>query len=148
MFFGSRQVLGEDADDGDEGVRPGSSECAWPQESAKMRYKLSMPLDSSPWSAAHQLTGLNPKCERTRDIVDVAYWAWLRATSNKIIRANGPKWYVDASQSVERMPWGPEPHSFNKQSLVYSFALDRAFDSEDISEEHCASFRKEFSAEP
>jgi len=102
----------------------------WKEYSLNTRYKLSMPSDAQPWTKEHQLKGL-PSGPRQRDVVQVAYWAWLRSQRGCLRKTATPDWHVDASQSVHRMTWGPDPSSFNTASMVYYFALDRCLDNED-----------------
>ena len=78
------------------------------------------------------MTGLKMNCARSRDIAQVAYWAWLCAHPDAASRSKVPIWFVDASQGVDRQPWGRAPSAFNMQSMVYSFELDRVLNSEDL----------------
>ena len=85
----------------------------------------------TPWTSEHRLDGV-PKHPRHRDIIQVAYGAYvLNCRKLKIPVITHPIWVVDVSQQVDRRPWGPNPRSFNKGSLMYVFALDRVLTVED-----------------
>lgn len=121
----------DEESDGEEKVRQ-QEWLQWKEHSLKTRYKLDMGPDAAPWTSDHQLRGL-PRTPRNLDIVQVAHWAWLRSTGG-IGDKQDPKWFVDTTQSVHRLPWGPHPMSFNQATKLYSFELDRCLDAEDFRE--------------
>ncbi len=103
----------------------------WRSHSVSMRDSLEMPPDHEPWTSKANLTGV-PKHPRHADSIQIAYFAWLKSLDSKVAVPRLPQLCVDISQGCERRPWGPDPHTVCKGSLVYSFALDRVLDAEDI----------------
>lgn len=103
---------------------------AWMLHTKKKRAQMGMTLDSTPWSGNHGLAGFGKK-PRCIDVIDVAYWAYLVAHPQKCDRSPTPSWWVDASQGVQRAPWGEHLPCINQDSLPFSFKLDRLLSSED-----------------
>ncbi len=95
-----------------------------------VRDELEMPADFQVWTEKANLSGM-PRNPRYLDVVDKCYYAWLKSLDPKMQVPARPRLCCDVSQGIERHPWGPEPHTICKGSLVYSFALDRCLDAED-----------------
>ena len=138
----SRPQVVEDGSDsgheGDEFVKEQQNEwLCWKEHSLKTRFKLDMEKHSAPWTSDHQLRGLVPTSPRVLDVVQVAYWAWLRGQKGGAAHTKAnPQWLCDATQSVHRAPWGGDPMSFNQFSKIYSFEFDRVLDVEDPALRH------------
>ncbi len=105
---------------------------SWREKSAKVRHGLNMPKDSHPWVGTHKLTGV-PLSARQIDLVEVAWWAWKEQTRHDVgfKVSQVPRWFVDVSQSIERMPWGIRPGTVTQWSRIYAFHLDKVLDGED-----------------
>jgi hypothetical protein len=127
------QVDESDSEHGelDDGQKTGKQN--WPTHSLQIRNRLSMPIDSTPWSAEHSLTGVSKSNLRRVDCCDVAYWAYLVRHDDLSSRTSCPPWWADLSQGVERKSWGELVPSFNQDSLPYSFEVDRVMSAEDRS---------------
>ena len=95
-----------------------------------------MPPDRAPWTKSAKLHGV-PRTARHTDIIDVAYFAWLMNQPADMPISKQVNWCVDASQGVERKPWGKDPGALLQGSSTYVFALDRVLDGED-SESECS----------
>ncbi len=88
-----------------------------------------MPVGYERWTDKNKLVVL-PKTCRHRDIVQVAYFAWLKQLPVGSTIPRAPRFCVDASQSIDRRPWGPSPKTLTQDGQIYVFALDRVLDPE------------------
>ncbi len=103
----------------------------WRSKSVLVRHTLGMAQGDEQWTRNHRLVGV-PTHPRHKDVIDCAYAAYLKyCEKNKELLIQNPSWCVDVSQQVDRKAWGPDPRSFNKDSLVYCFAVDRVLTVED-----------------
>jgi hypothetical protein len=118
----------DQSDDGDE-LEAGYAK--WQTDTVGVRASLDMPEDFAPWTPTARLVGC-PQTPRHADIIDVAYFAWLKEQDPNEALSKRPRFVVDISQGVERRPWGDEPHTQTQRSLSYTFALDRVMDAEDF----------------
>jgi hypothetical protein len=128
-----RQVeVDSDDEDASEAVR--ASKMEWHLHSKRMRNKLDMPQGTSPWTSDHSIAGIDRlSMPRHIDAIDVSYWSYLRSHMCLSERTNPPVWFCDASQSVERKAWGDRLGCFARDSVPYSFQLDRILSAEDPS---------------
>ncbi len=102
----------------------------WQSHSIAVRSSLGMPPDLQGWTTSAKLTNL-PNNPRARDVIDVAYFAYRKQLPPSSKTPASPRFVVDASQAVERRPWGPSPKTLTQDGLVYAFGLDRVLDGED-----------------
>jgi hypothetical protein len=112
---------------------------SWHAKSASTRHKVDMEGGAAPWTSEHPMVGV-PNTARHYDVIQVAYWDWLRKHPSKKSRNSLPVWWADCSQMVDRMAWGDELGSFQKGSLHYSFQLGRVLDAEECSPSSCDTF--------
>ncbi len=113
-----------------ENERPAESEQVWHGQSKRIRARLNMPQGEEVWTDKHVLIGV-PQIPRFLDVLQVAYWSWLRKHPSAEERAKPVEWWADISQSIERQHWGPKVGCSQKDSLWYSFKLDRVLDFQD-----------------
>jgi hypothetical protein len=105
----------------------------WESASVMVRHSLGMLVKDQPWTDSHKLEGV-PRQNRHLDLVQCAYGAYaVNCKKLKIQVSEHPAWCVDVTQQIDRRPWGPVPRSFNKDSLMYCFAVDRVLTIEDVS---------------
>jgi hypothetical protein len=126
-----RQVMDlSDEEDSDQGSGKDDLE-AWPKHSRMVRFAMKMPEGEAPWTGDHSQAGLDMAKKRALDVIDVAFWGYLLAHPQRADRSPTPPWFVDASQAVQRRPWGASLPCLNQDSLPYSFQLDRILSWED-----------------
>jgi hypothetical protein len=124
----SQDDVSDEDSDLDELDKPGYQN--WQHHTVSARAALEMPHDHAPWTPLAKLTGC-PKMERTVDIIDVEYYAWLKRLTSDVIPQR-PRFVVDISQGVESSPWSEEPRTQTQRSVSYMFALDRVMDADDL----------------